>query len=288
MSFVENLARKVSNPSTIWAVPALHADSIERSFSQQAPAFSSGGASGWTSTESDWIYEHLELRPDDLLLDVATGTGVAGRQLAASVAGVVGVDSTAAMLAVARCEAETAGLQNVEFLQGHAAALPFEDESFDVVVCRFAIHHFKDPAVEMKEMIRCLRPGGRLAFADIVADPDPAIAATQNHLEWLRDPSHSRMLTAEQIVGWLDIAGMKDLSVELRKRRRRVDPWLSQTQSSASICGAVEALLRRELEGGLPTGFAPRSAPGGLSFVQTFASVLAVKPQWTPVKPVTH
>lgn len=264
------------------AVSALHAELIERSFSQQAPAFTSGGASGWTVSDAEWIFERLELRPDDLLLDVATGAGGAGRQLAASVAEVVGIDSTEAMLAAGRREADTAGLHNVEFLHADAASLPFEDESFDVVVCRFAIHHFTEPAVQMKEMIRCLRPGGRLAFADMVADPDPAIAATQNHLEWLRDASHTRMLTAEQIVGWLDIAGMNDLDVELRKRRRRLDPWLAQTESSESVRDAVRALLHRELDGGPPTGFAPRSAPGGLSFVQTFASVLAVKPQWTP------
>ena len=267
------------------AVSALHAELIERSFSQQAPAFSNGGASGWADNEFDWIFDRLELRPDDLLLDVASGTGAAGRQLAASVAGVVAVDSTNAMLAAGRRETETAGVANVEFLQADAASLPFEDASFDVVVCRFAIHHFQEPSVQMKEMIRCLRPGGRVVFADMVADPDPAIAATQNHLEWLRDPSHTRMLTAEQIAGWLDIAGMRDLSVELRRRRRRLDPWLDQTESSESVRDAVEALLRRELRGGPPTGFAPRSAPGGLSFVQTLASVQASKPRWTPVKP---
>jgi ubiquinone/menaquinone biosynthesis C-methylase UbiE len=268
------------------AVSALHAELIERSFSQQVPAFSSGGANGWADNEFDWIFDRLELRPDDRLLDVATGTGAAGRQLAASVAEVVGVDSTGAMLAAGRREAETAGLENVEFVQADAASLPFEDASFDVVVCRFSIHHFQEPAVQMKEMVRCLRPGGRLAFADMVADPDPTIASIQNHIEWLRDPSHTRMLTAEQIVGWLDIAGMKDLSVELRKRRRRLDPWLDQTESNESVGDAVKALLRRELDGGQSTGFEPRSAPGSLSFVQTLASVVASKPRWTPVRSV--
>jgi ubiquinone/menaquinone biosynthesis C-methylase UbiE len=257
---------------------ALHGEMIERSFSQQASAYADRDSGPWSAIDADWIFERLELRPDDRLLDVAAGTGGAGRRLASSVASVVCFDSTEAMLAAGRREAQAGGLDNVEFVRGDAAALPFEDTSFDVVVCRFAIHHFEEPAVQMKEMIRCLRPGGRVAIADLVADPDPTIAATQNHLEWLRDPSHSRMLTAEQLVGWLDIAGMKELSVEMRTRRRRLDPWLEQTQCNESVREAIHAKLQEEIDGGAPTGFAPSTAPGGLSFVQTFAAATAVKP----------
>ena len=58
-------------------------------------------------------------------------------------------------------------------MQADAAALPFMDGSFDVVVSRFAVHHFEDPAVQIGEMRRVLRPGGRLAVADLISDPDP-------------------------------------------------------------------------------------------------------------------
>src|SRR5204863_348816 len=79
--------------------------------------------------------------------------------------------------------------RNVLFMKADAAALPFVDGSFDVVVSRFAVHHFENPAVQIAEMRRVLRPGGRLAVADLVSDPDPEIAETQNRLERLRDPS---------------------------------------------------------------------------------------------------
>jgi ubiquinone/menaquinone biosynthesis C-methylase UbiE len=262
----------------VHGVSALHAELIERSFSQQAPAFASRDSGPWVAIDADWIFEPLELRPDDRLLDVASGTGGASRRLAASVKEVVCIDSTEAMLAAGREEATASGLDNVEFVRADAAALPFDDDSFDVVVCRFAIHHFEEPAVQMKEMIRCLRPGGRIAVADMVADPDPTIAANQNHLEWLRDAAHTRMLTAEQIVAWLEVNGMQNLSVEMRSRRRRLDPWLEQTQTSESVREAIHAQLQEELDGGTPTGFAPSTGPGGLSFVQTFASASAVKP----------
>jgi hypothetical protein len=64
----------------------------------------------------------------------------------------------------------------------------------------------------------------------------------------------------------------------MRSRRRRLDPWLEQTQASESVRDAIHAQLQQELDGGAKTGFAPSTAPGGLSFVQTFASASAVKP----------
>ena len=119
------------------------------------------------------------------MLDVAAGTGHVARRLAPSVRAVVALDATRAMLEQGRAQ----GVPNVIFVQGDAASMPFLDGSFDMVVSRFAVHHFEDPAVQVAEMRRCLRPGGRLAIADLVADP--AAAAEQNRLEALRDPSHT-------------------------------------------------------------------------------------------------
>lgn len=257
---------------------ALHSEMVERSFSQQAPAFGNRPSNRFMTTGLDWVFERLELRSDDLLLDVAAGTGHAARLMAPSVAGVIALDATEAMLASGRAEAEQAGIENIDFLQGDAARLPFEQDSFDVVVCRFSIHHFDQPEMQMKEMIRCLRPGGRLAIADLVADSDPAIAAAQNQLEWLRDPAHARMLSAEQLAGWLEVASMEQIDVEVRSARRPLDPWLAQTETSEGVGEAVRAKLRAELDGAPQTGFRPREDGDGLSFVQTFASVLALKP----------
>jgi SAM-dependent methyltransferase len=99
----------------------------------------------------------------DGVLDVGCGTGVLAREAFRRVghAGqVVGLDLNAGMLAVAaRTE------PGIEWRQGDAAALPFEDASFGVVVSQFALMYFPDRAASLGEMWRILAPGGRLAIA---------------------------------------------------------------------------------------------------------------------------
>ena len=90
-------------------------------------------------------FDRLPRAPSDLGLDVAAGTGHAARQLAPSVAVMVAVDATAAMLDRGREQARREGLLNLVYMRGEAEALPFLAESFDVTVCRFAMHHFERP-----------------------------------------------------------------------------------------------------------------------------------------------
>ena len=87
------------------------------------------------------------------MLDVAAGTGHVARSLAPRVRAVVALDATQAMLE----QGKRHGVPNVVFMRGDAAALPFVDQSFDVVVNRFALHHFEQPEVQLAEMRRCGR-----------------------------------------------------------------------------------------------------------------------------------
>lgn len=102
--------------------------------------------------------------PEDRVLDVACGTGVLARYLAARVVGpagaVVGLDRNAGMLAVARRMAP-----QVEWRLGQAEDLPFDDGEFDAVVSQFGLMFFEERVRALGEMARVLRPGGRLAVA---------------------------------------------------------------------------------------------------------------------------
>jgi ubiquinone/menaquinone biosynthesis C-methylase UbiE len=247
-----------------------HSEAVERAFTQQAPAFEDPEFNQLFTVDSDWLFERLELSADDLVLDVAAGTGHVARGFAPQVRAVVAVDATAAMLEHGWIEAKRAALRNVVFMQADATALPFVDGSFDVVVSRFALHHFEDPAVPIAEMRRVLRPGGRLAVADLICDPEPAIAEIQNRLERLRDPSHTRMLPLDELA---ELVGGTD--VEFRDIERSLEPWLSQSQTGAKEAEEIRVALRADLAGGAPTGFRPRDVGGDPRFLHTMASVIA-------------
>lgn len=102
------------------------------------------------------------------VLDVATGPGEPALSLAAIVGPqgkVCGVDPIPAMVEAARRAADLQGFGNTQFEVAFADALPYPDASFDAVVSRFGVMFFPSPADGLREMLRVLRPGGKLAVA---------------------------------------------------------------------------------------------------------------------------
>ncbi len=112
------------------------------------------------------IVELAEIRPSDRVLDVATGTGVVARAIAASerpAGGILGIDLSDGMLATARGNAATAGYA-IDFMKADAEALALPDKSFDVVLSLFGLMHFPHPDAAVAEMFRVLKPGGRIVI----------------------------------------------------------------------------------------------------------------------------
>ncbi len=109
-----------------------------------------------------------QLRPGHLLLDAATGTGElaidAARRVSTS-GRVIGLDACEGMLLHGRRKAGHAGVR-VAWVLGKAESLPFQDERFDCVTVGFALRHVPDLAATLKEMMRVLRPGGRLGIVE--------------------------------------------------------------------------------------------------------------------------
>ncbi|WP_288482098.1 methyltransferase domain-containing protein [uncultured Deinococcus sp.] len=148
------------------------------------------------------LLEYAAPRPDDLALDVATGTGNTALALAPLVAEVTGVDLARKMLDHARLRAGAEGHAHARFVEGSAEALPYADRSFTLVTSRHAPHHFRDAGQFLAEAWRVLRPGGRLVLADQIS-PDPETRRWIDRYQTLRDPSH---FTQRTVQDWRDLA----------------------------------------------------------------------------------
>jgi ubiquinone/menaquinone biosynthesis C-methylase UbiE len=255
-----------------------HDDVVRAEFSKQAASFENPRYSFGDPRLLRWILEHVPVQPDSLVLDVAGGTGHLARGIAPLVRQVVVVDLTAAMLAEGRRQTETAGVRNVLFELGDAAELSYVSESFDLVVSRFAVHHFPDPVQQLSEMARVCKDGGTVAVIDVVTAVTER-AADYNRLERERDPSHANALSTEALRGLLEDAGIAVTHVATSDPAIDFERWISQAETPATIADQIRAELEAELGGGSTTGMRPLVKDGALAYRQRWAIVVGSRTQ---------
>lgn len=175
--------------------------------------------------------------PDRLgtALDIATAAGHTALVLAEHVGSVVASDVTPEMLEVAAGVAADRGLTNVSFEQADAHALPFDDESFDIVTCRIAPHHFEDPARFVSEAARVTRSGGLVGIVDNLAPEDPVTAKWCDDFERRRDRSHLRCLPISEWITLIESAGLGEISVETMGKRMAFYPWADNMSAPDNV-----------------------------------------------------
>jgi ubiquinone/menaquinone biosynthesis C-methylase UbiE len=145
-------------------------------------------------------------KPHRNLLDLGTGTGRMLQLLSPRATRAVGVDQSAAMLALARARVDEVGLRNVSLRQGDIYAPPVERNAYDLVVIHQVLHFLDDPGRALGEAARALAPGGCLAVVDFDAHDQ----------EFLRDEfAHRRLgFAAQEVEGYLAEAGLANVRCE--------------------------------------------------------------------------
>jgi SAM-dependent methyltransferase len=175
-------------------------------------------------------------------LDVATGAGHTGLYLASQGWQVTLADLSAAMLARAEEAARERGL-SVQTQQHAAEVFPYPNDSFELVSCRVAAHHFSDVAAFVREAARVLVPGGYFLLIDgAVADDQPVAEDWMHQVEKLRDPSHHRFITPRVWRSLCESAGLTVLSAELFPFKQPDIEWYFET--AATPPQNREAVLR--------------------------------------------
>ena len=169
----------------------------------------------------DQVVAWCEPGPGVTALDVATGGGHVARRLRELGAVVTTSDAAAGMEPDVVCTAED---------------LPFADASFDVVVCRVAMHHFQDPARAVREMARVTR---RL----VVIEDTLFIDRLVQEAERLRDATHASHYSREEFLRMLAEAGSHLLAEAVFTKRHEMDDWLSGTGCTGAVAERVRELL---------------------------------------------
>ena len=222
-----------------------HKAIVQESFTRQAEVYAV------TPTVADparieRLVEAVDPASESRLLEVACGPGLLALAFAKRCREVIGLDLTDAPLAIAEKNRRERGLANVRFQRGDADRLPFAESEFDVVVCRFAFHHFEEPGRVLREMARVCCPQGKVVVEDLVSSEHRARGDYQNRFERLRDPSHTRALAPTELIGLFTAAGLEPNRLYSDELVQNLERWLANCQTPPARAAEVRAMIERD------------------------------------------
>lgn len=250
-------------------------DLVRRQFGTHANAYATSAVhaqgeslarlTALTQPQRDWI-----------VLDVSTGAGHTALAFAPFVARVVATDLTPQMLDAARRLSTERKISNVEFTPADAHALPFDDDMFDLVTNRIALHHYPDARKAVREMARVCKRGGTVALVDNVTPPDEQTSAYINHFEELRDPSHHWAHPLGRLEAFFTDARLVVEFHECLKKEMELAPWAKRMGVGEEMVARLRALVL-EAPDGVREVLTPRLDRDRLFFTLTEAVIIGRK-----------
>lgn len=206
---------------------------LKESVARQFGAVAANYATSFTHSQGpdlDRLVERATELGARTALDAACGGGHTAFALAKAGLETRAADITPEMVEQGRAIAKERGLA-IEFDQADVEALPYEDSSFDLVVTRFAAHHFPNPAQAISELMRVARPGGTLLLSDIVSYADPTADTFLQAMEVLRDPSHVRDHRVDEWESMIANAGGRAELIATWPLQQPFDAWVERMQT---------------------------------------------------------
>ena len=176
----------------------------------------------------DLLVEWCQPGPGVLALDVATGGGHVARRLREAGCEVISVDPAPGMQPTVVARAEE---------------IPFADDSFDVVACRIAAHHFEDVAAAVRELARVTRDR-------VVVEDNVFVSEAVEEAEKLRDPTHVRCYSEDEWRGFFAAAALRLEGEQEFERRADVEAWLARVDTPENDAERVRELLADRIENG--------------------------------------
>lgn len=173
-------------------------------FDQVAPQWDQMRRSFFSSAVREKAYAVAGLQPGRIAADIGAGTGFITEGLLQRGSQVIAVDQSPAM--IAEMERNFARYPGVSYRLGQAEHLPLADQAVDYVFANMYLHHVAEPLVAIREMVRILKPGGRLVITDL----------DKHQYEFLRTEQHDRWLGFERadVRGWFEQAGLVGVMVD--------------------------------------------------------------------------
>src|SRR5918992_3426824 len=156
-----------------------------------------------------------DLHDGETVLDLGSGAGadvlISARRVGPS-GRAIGLDMTDEMLDLARANARDAGVDNVEFVKGYIEEIPLADDSVDVVISNCVINLSADKRKVLADAARVLRPGGRFAVSDVIADPDMDEVTRADMQQWTGCVAGA--LTRQEYEQTLADAGLTEIEID--------------------------------------------------------------------------
>ena len=252
-----------------------HKDKVIREFTQQAEAYAANPLIA-DAERLAAIVRAVRPQPGARVLDVATGPGYVAAAFAEAGCDVVGIDLTPAPLALAEKMRAARGLTGLRFQQDDAEHLPFEENTFDIIVSRYALHHCEDPRRIIAEQARVCRVQGVVAIQDLIVSEFPARGAYQNRFEQIRDTSHTRALSLSELMTLFTACGLEVEKVTTHHLAMPLEAWLENAHTDTTRAAQVRELIEQDAQHDL-SGTHPFRKQEAVYFTQNIATLVARK-----------